>query len=107
MDGLQVDDSSREKMYMSNDSSKMVAPNSYPINTPTSQYQPPHPQPTQTLPTYQNDAPMPQRPQMPWGLSLRAYTFLIIGITAVVLGAALGGGLGGAIAAVANDNKSS
>ncbi|KAK5272405.1 hypothetical protein LTR99_001797 [Exophiala xenobiotica] len=108
MDGLQVDDSHREKAYVPNDSNKMLAPHSYSIDTSTSTspYQPPHPQTLPTLPTYQSEDRTPQRPRMPWGLSLGAYTILIIGITAVIMGAALSGGLGGALAAKSSDNKS-
>ncbi|KIW16699.1 hypothetical protein PV08_03887 [Exophiala spinifera] len=105
MDGLQVDDTSREKTYASTDSHKMILPQSYASESSPSQY-PPYPQHMQTSPLYEEGKPIQQRPRMPWGLSLRGYTFLIIGITAVVMAAALGGGLGGAIAAVANDNSS-
>ncbi|KAK6368111.1 hypothetical protein LTS17_009851 [Exophiala oligosperma] len=110
MDGLQVDDSSREKISASTDSHKMILPQSYPSESSTSQnpQYPTYPQHMQTSPLYENPEPVrtPEKLQMPWGLSLRGYTFLIIGITAVVMAAALGGGLGGAIAAVANHNSS-
>ena len=106
MDGLQLDDSSREKMVVSQNSHNLIAQHGYSTNptysTATSK---PH-----YIPTNQQEAQLPdvsRRRLLPWGFSLLGYTILIAGITAVIMGAALGGGLGGAIAVVANSKKPS
>lgn len=112
MDGLQVAQESQEKQaYDSRVSDKFPQPQTEPPSNPqTYQYadttpvypQPPHPI---TPPTNEEEKPLlpDRRHRVPFGLTAISYTLIVVAILVVILGA----GLGGAIGAVASNNKDS
>lgn len=85
MDGLQVDESAREKTFVPPEQEKIPAPE-------------------KPLPVvYSDESSDTQRPQpsssrLPWGLSVLAYTFFVAGLTFLICGAGFGGALGGVVA---------
>ncbi|KAI1612007.1 hypothetical protein EDD36DRAFT_465854 [Exophiala viscosa] len=104
MDGLEVDTSPREKTSAAQDSHKFVAPQIQPAGTYVSSPYSPESNAYTPAPQYESPPSTPNRRRslLPCGLSILAYTILVAAVTAVIIGAAVGGGLGGALASKSN-----
>ncbi|KAK4945592.1 hypothetical protein LTR10_015211 [Elasticomyces elasticus] len=103
MDGLQVDTSPREKAS-AQDTHKFVAPQTQPAGTYVTSPYTPESNGYTPAPQYESKPSTPDRRRglLPCGLSLLAYTILVAAVTAIIIGAAVGGGLGGALASKSN-----